>query len=258
MATQDRTPPADDATGWFVGAIVALALLAIGFLVFSANSAKASEFTDIEAGSFLLYENGSPLCTAQAVKANDKVVILTANHCVKGTKSEYSIHLVDRDEANGQKLSEDVYYLEVVKRIPTTDLAVLRLIEKDVEIPLVDLATPEEATKVLIKGVEVVVAGYPNTDNSPMGELVYTDGRFTGMSKSFVPEVTVPLTRTTVPVHYGNSGGGLYVEIDGTYKLVGIASQTDPGLRWANSLFATASEINKAVRFIAPKPATDK
>lgn len=45
------------ATGWFVGIIVALALLAIGYLVFSANSATPTTSVDV---------NNTPAVTAPA------------------------------------------------------------------------------------------------------------------------------------------------------------------------------------------------
>lgn len=242
----------------FTGALAALAIVLLSLIMFAPRAAFASDFTQIESGSFILYTNGTPSCTSQAVESGGKVAVITANHCTTGRDDEYSIHLVLRDQSNGQKVSELVYYVEVVKRIPEADISVLRLVDDKAVIPLVDLASAEEAKLALTKGAPVLVVGYPNTDNSPMGELVFTDGRFTGMTKSFVPEVKVPLFRTTVPVHYGNSGGGLYVQIGDTYKLVGITSQTDPSLRWANSLFAPTGEIQKAVRLLAPKPPTDK
>lgn len=47
-------------TGWFVGIIVALALLAIGYLVFSANSGPSSTTVDV---------NNTPAVTAPATDA---------------------------------------------------------------------------------------------------------------------------------------------------------------------------------------------
>jgi type IV secretory pathway VirB10-like protein len=49
------------ATGWFVGIIVALALLAIGYLVFSANSGPSTP-----AGSTSVDVNNTPAVTAPA------------------------------------------------------------------------------------------------------------------------------------------------------------------------------------------------
>lgn len=48
-----------NATGWFVGIIVALALLAIGYLVFSANNGPATPTTTVDV-------NNTPAVTAPA------------------------------------------------------------------------------------------------------------------------------------------------------------------------------------------------
>ena len=62
--TNDGTNPTvyskeSNATGWFVGIIVALALLAIGYLVFSANNGPATPTTTVDV-------NNTPAVTAPA------------------------------------------------------------------------------------------------------------------------------------------------------------------------------------------------
>ena len=52
------------ATGWFVGIIVALALLAIGYLVFSANSTPSTTSVDV---------NNTPAVTAPAPSTDTTV-----------------------------------------------------------------------------------------------------------------------------------------------------------------------------------------
>jgi hypothetical protein len=52
-------------TGWFVGIIVALALLAIGYLVFSANSGSNTATTTVP-GSTTVDVNNTPAVTAPA------------------------------------------------------------------------------------------------------------------------------------------------------------------------------------------------
>lgn len=253
-------PEGDNGTGWFIGIIVALALLAIGYLVFAANSAKASDLAGIEKGTYMLYSDGVPGCSMQAVERDDSIFLLTANHCVRaaGAKTEYSLHLIAFDESIfDKKIGEDVHYLEVVKRDPATDVAVLRPLDKDATFATVDIATADEAKAALFNGADVLAAGYPSTMAAPIGSLVFTDGHYVGLNRSFVPTVTAPMYRTTVSVHYGNSGGGLYAEVGDTWKLVGVTSQLDPERFWANSLFATIESIEKALRW-QPKPATDK
>ncbi len=222
--------------------------------------AFASDLTGIQNGTYLLHMNGDPGCSAQAIKRDGKVLFLTANHCVTDTAAEYSVNRITFDaDKFDKKVFESVYYVDVVKRDATTDTAVLRPVDKSLVLDVVDLATIAEAKAALSKGAPVLVAGYPNSMASPIGDLVFTEGMYTGLSKAFVASVTSPMFRTTASIYYGNSGGGLYVKIGDTWKLIGIASQTDPELRWVNSLFATTESIDKAIRLLAPlRPATDK
>lgn len=255
-------PPTDynresSATGWFVGIIVALALLAIGYLAFS-SGARASDLNGITAGTYLLHKDGEPGCSAQAVKDDGRLLLLTANHCVVKKDGVYSVNSVTYDAIEfDKKVSETIFYVDVVKRDETTDMAVLRPVDKALSLATVDLATIAETKAALVKGADVLVAGFPASENSPIGDLVFTEGMYTGLSRSFVPLVKAPMYRTTAPVYYGNSGGGLYVQVDGTWKLVGITSQTDSEMRWENSLYVSRDSIDKAIR-LTPKPATDK
>lgn len=232
-----------------------LAIAAMALAV-SASPAIASRVPDIIAGTYILYENGNPSCTAQAVSVDGQVNLLTAGHCTTDKKAVYSVHTIvfDADKFD-KKVTESIFYADVVRRDEEADVSVLRPVLQNSGLSVVDLATPDDIKK-LIKGVDVLVAGYPGSTASPMGELVLTDGYYTGISASWVPEIKTPMYRTSASIYYGNSGGGLYMLVDGELKLVGITSQTDPEMRWSNSLFATYDSITKALR-LAPKPATD-
>lgn len=256
--------PAEDdrATGWFVGIIVALALLAIGYLVF-AGGAKASDLNDIEAGTYGLYEGLERGCSSQAVRpAGGEILILTAAHCIGSADAEHSIHLTSFDE-HDRKVEETIIYLDIVKVDKTTDFAILRPVDRGIKIAAVDLATVAESDEFVTKGATVLAAGFPGSNRAPPGELVFTQGLFTGLSDAFVDEITVKMFRTTVPVFYGSSGGGLYAkvdpEIDSEWRLVGITSQLDPDMPWMNTLFVSTATIHaalKAAGLVAP-PTTD-
>lgn len=258
-------PPSDHlytkinaSTGWFVGIVAALAMVAITVLVFSPNPARASDIAGIAGATYVLHEDGDAICTAQAVDTDDGLLILTANHCVDNRSAAFSVNLVTFDEAKfDKKVAETAYFLDVVRRDAKTDIAVLRPIDKSIDLDTVDLATVDEADAALSTGVPVLVAGFPGTDTAPMGDLLITDGRYVGLSKSYAPGTDGPLYRTTVSVHYGNSGGGLYVQVGDSWKLVGITSQLDPERKWVGSLFGTRDAIEKNIR-LTPKPATDK
>lgn len=241
-----------------IGVAAAIVIAAIAYLALTPNPARASDIAGITQGTYLLHMNGAAGCSAQAVKVGDRTLILTANHCVEDKKAVYSINRITFDDTTFDKrVSEIVFYVDVLKRDIDGEVAVLRTVNPDVDLETVDLATIEEAKAALLKGAVVLTAGFPGTQNSPIGDLVFTDGMFTGLARSFVPTAKQPMYRTTAPIYYGNSGGGLYIEVGGSWKLVGITSQTDPELRWANSLFATRDVIEKNIR-LTPKPATDK
>lgn len=246
------------ATAWFVGIITALALLAIGYLVFAAQPAKASDIAGITKATYLLHSEGVPICSAQAVTTDDGLLFLTAQHCVENKTAQFSVNVVTLDDVKyDKKVFEAAYFVDVVKRDKEADVAVLRPMDRSLKLDTVDLATVAEAKAALIKGVEVLIAGFPDTSNAPIGDLLFTDGRYVGLSKSYSPDIKGPLYRTTGSVHYGNSGGGLYVQVGHAWKLVGVASQVDTDRMWVGSLFVNRDAIEKAIR-LTPKPATDK
>lgn len=230
-------------------------LLVACALVFGMSAAQASTLADIEAGTYLLHSNGEPVCSAQAVTASGQTLLITADHCTDTLNAEYAIHFLHRDpEDISRKISEQVYYAEVIKRVPESDIAILRTLA-DAELPTVDMAIPVIAKRALSKGTKVLVAGYPHTATAPIQDLVFTEGMFTGLSKSWMPSVKSTMYRTTGSVHYGNSGGGLYAMVGGTWRLVGIASQTNPHRMWSDSLFAKIDDVVSAIKSL---PATDK
>lgn len=232
-----------------------LTLILIGFaaalgLAWFGSGVRAADLAAIEAATFILYEGNRETCSAQVVHSgNGETLLLTANHCVgSGKEANYAVRTtVENDE--GDVTSYTVYTAKVLKKDGKNDLAVLKLVDAGVSLPMTDLATVEEAAAALFKGAKVLAAGYPATGNAGMADLVFTDGLFTGLRKSFEPSVKVDVYRATAPIWYGNSGGGLYVEIaPGNWKLVGVATQTDPETPWETSLWIPASEIHTMLK----------
>jgi S1-C subfamily serine protease len=220
-----------------------LRLAIAGLLALVCSPVLAVDLAGIEAATVILYKGSSAVCSASVVHSGeDGTVLLTANHCIDGG-GEFSIRTVNKD---GRSItSYTVYMVDVLKREPKADLAVLRLRDKAASFPVTDVATAEEADAALFKGAEVLAAGYPGSRYAPMEDLVYTAGLFTGLRDSFVPSVEVPVYRTTSPLWYGKSGGALYVKIGGDFKLVGVASQLNPETPWETALFIPAKEIQK-------------
>jgi hypothetical protein len=221
-----------------------LRLAIAGLLALVCSPVLAVDLAGIEAATLMLYKDNAPVCTTSVVHSGDDgTVLLSANHCIdKG--GEFSIRLVVKDE-NRQTISYTVYMADVLKRDPAADIAVLRLRDKGVSLPVTDVATVEEADAALFKGADVLAAGYPGTRYARMDDLVYTEGLFTGLRDSFVGSVKAGVYRATTPIWYGNSGGALYTKIGDTWKLVGVATQVDPETPWSTSLWIPAKEIQK-------------
>jgi S1-C subfamily serine protease len=220
-----------------------LRLAIAGLLALVCYPVHAVDLAGIEAATVILYQNDSAVCSASVVHSgDDATILLTANHCID-SGGEFSIRAVNKEER--EVVSYTVYMVDVLKKEPKADLAVLRLRDKAAAFPVTDVATAEEADAVLFKGAEVLAAGYPGSRYAPMEDLVYTAGLFTGLRDSFVPSVEVPVYRTTSPLWYGKSGGALYVKVGDDWKLVGVASQLNPETPWETALFIPAKEIQK-------------
>ena len=217
-------------------------------LTLLASPVAAVDLAGIEAATFILYANGNSTCSGQVVQSGEGgTLLLTAHHCLgDSADTEFSIRTtvkVGRDI-----VSYTSYSAVVIKKDPKQDLAVLRLRDEKVTLPVTDLATAEEADTALFKGADVLAAGYPATWATGMEDLVFSDGLFTGVRESFVPSISVDVYRSTVPVWYGKSGGGLYAQIDGKFKLVGVATQLDPETPWETSLWVPVAEVHKMLK----------
>lgn len=227
-------------------------LALLGALAALCLPAAASDLAGIEAGTGMLYSNGNPVCSAQVVhsKANGDAVdtiILTADHCIASEESALSFGVAKYTEEN-ELLVETTHGAEIVELYPELDIAVLKLRDTVTEFATVDIATAEEAGASLVKGTRILAVGYPNTRNLPMKDLVFTDGLYVGLTDSMLETVEVPMYRTTISVFYGNSGGGLYADIGGEWKFVGVTSQLDPERPWNTSLFSPVDTKSSFLR----------
>lgn len=197
-------------------------IIAVGVaLSLLVGQASASTTVDILSSTFKLHRDGTPICSGQFVETDSvKDIFLTAAHCVKDKDATYSVvryHVND----NLDPTYDQVVYLKRSKVLANRDVAVLEVVDPSVvEFDTVDVASEEEA-KTLQPGYPVIFVGYPMVK-----EITVTDGLFTGRVKT-PPEagktVTHHLFRATVGVTGGSSGGGLYAEFDGEWKLLGTA-----------------------------------
>lgn len=216
--------------------------------------AHASDLAGIEAGTGMLYSNGRPVCSAQIVHskpgkgdAGTETIVLTANHCVHSKDDEFAFAVPTYTE-DADMLKVTLYGATVLKQEAKSDIAVFKLRDTETTLAAVDVATPEEAKAALIKGTRILAIGFPGTSYLPMKDLIVTDGLYVGKTDALSPGANAKFYRTTISVFYGNSGGGLYVQVGEEWKLVGVTSELDPERMWNTSLFSPVDTKSSFLR----------
>lgn len=229
-----------------IGPII-IGALAVGIAwAFYQMPAYASEITTIGPATYKLYGGTDAHCSMTLVKnEKDDVVFLTAAHCVDADDDTMNLRKQVYDKDLRTVIGEEVYYLKAVKTIKNKDIALLKVKMTDVQFDeaVVDIASVDEANKLKF-GQDLIVVGYPAAET-----LSLTKGTFAGKIPSPFSELDkdTPMYQTTVPLAGGNSGGGLYAEFDGTWKLVGTVT----GMRRDNSVMTymqTVETVHEALR----------
>lgn len=222
------------------------AFFAVGSIFGLFQAAKASELSDITQSTVKLYAFGLGNCSATFLQNTPEgAQFLTAAHCVEGKKGELTIR---RQRLNDkfELISEEVFYLKAVRTLGRKDVAILQTTDNmaHFNMPGVDVATPEEAATLNV-GDRIIAVGYPGAD-----QLAVTSGEFTAIvpvPMGLKSLLDAPMYQTTVPVAGGNSGGGLYAQFDGEWKLIG----TTTAKRQDNDImtyFQTADTVNEVLK----------
>jgi S1-C subfamily serine protease len=238
------------------------ALVALGLASTMFNTARAADLQTIANATYKLYEGERGGCSVTFLKNDPNgALFLTAAHCVDG-----NVNMNVREQVIDQTdlktvLSEQVYYAKAIRTLNKNDVAILQLRDKDVKIAKatgIDIATPEEAQVALAIGTPLIAVGYPAAENLAIVRGEYSSripSPFAG--RSAAPFAHEPMYQTTVRVAGGMSGGGLYAEIYGTWKLVG----TTTARRLDNEVmtyFQTADTVNKILQGFVQIVAADK
>lgn len=209
----------------------------------------ASDLTTVASSTYQLYFNNAVVCSGTFVKSTEEEDwFLTANHCVKKATStstgslknpnEYTIKNIILDE-DLNPLREEVFYLDILQTNVAKDVALLSVKSPaDAEFTTVDVATVEEVETNLVIGSELIASGYPLGDFYSL-----TNGYYVGPSKITIPEIQNEVYyKTSISIDGGSSGGGLYANIDGTWKLIGAATARDGRLDF-RSMFSTIESV---------------
>lgn len=182
--------------------------------IFAASSASAGSFDALGKSMYKLYDGADSICSSVAVSPTQ---LVTAKHCMGSTELNITVEKLDKEF---KVISSKTLYLKEIRTLSKFDQVMLELKDPDETLPTwVTIAKPEEVKLEL--GSPIVALGFPK-----VMELTLTHGEFSSMTslKKFDDSMTEPFYKVTIPITGGNSGGGLFQEIDGTYKLIGLAT----------------------------------
>lgn len=218
------------------------------FFIGLAGSVNATTLKEAGDATFKLYQADKGICTANFVGHDkDGELFLTAAHCVVGSADQrMSLNLRKRtvDKADAKTvLSEQVYYVKVIRDMPKKDVALLQIRDSAIKLNVepIEIASVEEASSVEF-GSALLGIGYPKGTS-----LSLSQGAMAELVPSPFDGLDAIMYQTTVTLAQGNSGGGLYAKIGDEYKLIGTAT----GMRTDTSIityYQTAESINEVLR----------
>ncbi len=215
-------------------------VLTVGLLTGTANASTLQQIVD---ASFKLYKDGRPTCSGTFVNTpKGEQVFLTAAHCVinldapyYNTKpeGEFTISKISLDD-NLRPSVEHVYHLDIPMAsndqyyiFQPYDIALLKLRNSVVRLPVTDVLTNEKADTFATIGTEIAVVGFP------LGmDVTFNKGLFTEKERSSKEPIKGIVYRFTAPVTFGNSGGGMYaLTAPNNYEYMGVVSHLVDGTR---------------------------
>lgn len=222
-------------------------IIGVGLILGLSSPVFASSLATIQSATKELYTSGmadasgnaeSATCSGEFISPTE---YLTAGHCVADNGkvgTSFSLHDVSVD-TNLNVVTETHYKLSLVSLDISNDIAILKLQDTSIKEPYVQLAPKGYIPQF---GDALFTVGFPRAEG-----ILKTNGEFGSVTKSPVPDISGLFYRTSVPLDVGNSGGGLYANINGQYYLVGLASfvQSDNNnISW----FATLDSIDKLLK----------
>lgn len=183
--------------------------------------AYASSMKEIGNATYQLLVDDKMECSTTFIT---KTKLLTAAHCIE--LSGDHIYSVKRDIKNEDSvvIASTVIYAKLSRISRADDVATLVLLDDTdlLNVIPVEVATVEEANQILDFGTELISVGYP----LDKGKMI-VEGLFSSREKLKQEPADSMFYKTSVNIMPGASGGGLYVEIDGTWKLIGTTFAID-------------------------------
>lgn len=184
-------------------------IVAAGFVLASLSFANASSIEHIKMATYELYENTVPICSGQFVTPTE---FLTAAHCLDDLERDKETKFYIQTEKDHQTFRFELKPNHINKDY---DTATLVLVDTQAAFPFVSVAENYSPTA----GDNVISSSYPEV----VGYLFIVSGKMTGIVEG--PEELGKFHYvTSITVAPGSSGGGLYVNQNGDWKLIGTTS----------------------------------
>lgn len=230
----------------------AILAAAAAALLASTAPAVASSLDQIAGASVRLNGNCSGTIIhsdRDEVSGKVKTIVLTAKHCVKGSKpgETHRIELIEVDDQL-REIGSRYYTADVIGQSTASDLAVLKLRDDNTYFGHVDVAPAEPKVKF---GEPILTLGYPAGMSLTLttGMLGYRDRVGIG------GENEVSYQRATADVNPGSSGGALYHLKPGKtddYELLGVTAAMRTGVPYF-AFYVPADLINEYVKVAVPE-----
>lgn len=192
--------------------VTAITLCAI-LLMFSipAYAQEGQTLKQVADATFKLRVNGRPNCSGVFIASSkERDLFLTAAHCVTGKGVISLVNKTNKDKFITLRLVR-VHYADDVALLETFFPSIANF-------PVVDISSQTETDKMEM-GSAIMSIGFPK-----MGSITIFRGDFINREKGALPDTKGVYYKTTVPIIGGSSGGGLFTEVNGRWKLIGICS----------------------------------
>lgn len=221
--------------------LLTVGVIGVAALFFAGKAVSADELKSLQNEAIAPVVQLNRNCSSVVINTNkpSSTYLVTANHCVSdGASQDRWGNSTDKNgmvtvdvKDKAELIETNQYVYDVLIRDTKLDLAVLKLRKEGLMLQGADILTEDPQ-----EGEDVVAVGYPlgltrtvTRGNFGGFEAMSSDlqwDEFGGPSSD--PASSRAMYRATPPIFGGNSGGGMFVERDGHWKLAGISDVNFP------------------------------
>ena len=151
------------------------------------------------------------------------------------------LQVLEKKDEKGKTILETWAPFKTIKTRPQSDQAVIQTDDPSITIP--KAAICKDGAQ---EGFDLMAIGFPlgEVKTRTYGEFISLDYLDKKLQDSSISD---PFYRTTVPIIGGNSGGGLFMEEDGSFCLTGLATAVMP-VHYPMSWFSNLDGIKELLK----------